>query len=183
MLNEQEILLLCTGLSFCPTPPANLGELDDDLYKFSRRLRLKYHFKDTDFIDTSIVKLPSSFTPKPYVSQGLEHMINKLKHLNVTIDYRVADNIATLRRALQSLLRKISNHEIIIKSADKGDITVVMSIDFYKDMCMKELSKEDFYQSIGERDPSNRILQTVRAFAERYNHILTRNEFRYLTER
>ena len=118
MLNEQEILLLCKGLSFCPTPPANLGELDDDLYKFSRRLRLKYHFKDTDFIDTSIVKLPSSFTPKPYVSPGLEHMINKLKHLSATIDYRVVDNIATLRGALQSLLKRISNHEIIIKSRD-----------------------------------------------------------------
>ena len=182
MVPKEEVLLLSKGLSFCPTPPPNESELNDDLYKFSRLLRLKFHFKDSSFEDHSIVKLPSSFTPAPNASTELEVMINKLKHLNVVMDYRIKDNIKGLRTALSSLIDRITKHQIIIKPADKGDIIVIMSVEFYKQMCLNELSKQDFYKIIGDNDPSMRVMNTVKQFAEKYESTLTRNEFRFLTE-
>ena len=100
-----------------------------------------------------------------------------------SMHYRRSDNIEGLRPALQSLLERISKHEIIIKSADKGDITVIMSVDFYRRMCYNELSNENFYKIIGERDPSQRVLKTVKEFARKYETILTNKEIQFLTER
>ena len=129
------------------------------------------------------MKLPSLFTPSQNVYPELEGMINKLKHLNVQIDYRVRDNIKGQRQALNSLIDKITKNDIIIKPADKGDITVIMSVDFYREMCQNELSKPDFYKIVGEKDPSNRVLNTVKEFARKYESTLTKNEFKFLTEK
>ena len=179
-LNEQEILLLAKGLSFCPTAPPNLDELNNDLFRFSRILRLKYHFRDSNFVDTSIIKLPSTYHPKVNECAELECMIRKLLHLNVKPKYP-PDNIKSLRGALQSLINKTQNNEIIIKPADKGDVTVIMSPDFYEHMCMVELSKQDFYQLV-DVDPTQQVMDAINAFASRYERILTSHESAHLTD-
>ena len=121
MLSSEEISLLCKGLSFCPTPDHHLSELNDDLYRLSRSLRLKYHFRDKSYVDPSIVKLPSTFTPAPYVNAELEQMVDKLKHLNVVVDKRPRDNIKELRPALTSLKSKTT-----APTLNEGDVTVIM---------------------------------------------------------
>ena len=182
VLNDDEIELLCKGMSFCPTPIPDINELNDDLYNFTRHLRLKYHFRNSDFEDLSIVKPPSTFTPPSNQNVELETIINKIKHLNVTVK-RPSDNIKSLRKALRSLIERTEKREIIIKSADKGDITVIMSPTFYVHMCMNELSKEEFYKLIGSDNPTQRILDVVQNFALKYKSMLTSNEFAYLTQR
>ena len=152
---------------------------DDDLYNFSRRLRLKYHFKDIKNTDKSIVIPPSTFTPAPNKCMELETIVNKLKNLTVRVKH-VPDNIKELRPALKSLVEKTRNNDIVIKSADKGDITVIMSADYYLNMCMKELRKTEYYQIIGENDPSDRVMKAVIDFADNYQHILTPKEYNYL---
>ena len=62
-LNEDEISVLKLGLSLMPTRPQNIPELEYDLYQFSRKLRLTYHFRNSNFQDVSLVKMPLSFTP------------------------------------------------------------------------------------------------------------------------
>lgn len=99
------------------------------------------------------------------------------------MDYRVRDNIKGLRQALDALIDKITRNEIIIKPADKGDITVIMSVEFYKQMCLNELSKPDYYNIVGENDPSLRVLNIVKDFARKYESTLTKNEYKFLTER
>ena len=110
-------------------------------------------------------------------------VINKLKHLNVNITYRVPDNMEGLRHALDSLVEKSSTNQLIIKPADKGDIIVVMSAAFYHEICMNELSKPNFYQIVGDTDPSDLVLNAVMDFCGKYESLLTNNEIKFLTER
>lgn len=178
-LDEQS--LLSKGLGFCPTPLHDLKGLDDDLYNLSRIIRLKYHFRNNKNIDPSIVKAPSSFSPVPNQCQELETVINKLKNLTVSVSHPT-DNIKELRPALCSLMKKTANNEIVIKSADKGDVTVIMSAEYYLNMCMEEINKEEYYEIIGEEDPSESVLKAVCGFADNYQHILTQKEYNYLVE-
>ena len=156
----SEVELLCKGMSFCPTPKPDFDSLNNDLYNFSQKLRLKFHFRNSRYEDTSIVKLPSKFTPLPYADIELETKINKLKHLYVKKGPRRSNLSQELQGALLSLIDRINKEEIIIKSADKGDVTVVMSRGFYFEMCMRELSKGEFYQKL-PADPSKKIKKTV----------------------
>ena len=92
------------------------------------------------------------------------------------------DNIKHLRPALESLTQKTKN-DIIIKPADKGDITVIMSPEFYYTMCMRELSNNEYYDIVGNDDPTPLIMEAVFLFATRYRNNMTPNEYSYITER
>ena len=181
MLKNDEIELLCKGLSFCPTPAPDFPEFEKDLYNFTRILRLKHHFRNSTHHDPSIVKLPSTFCPPVNQNTELEKVVTTIKRVKVRPRKRQGDNIKDLRDALQSLITK-TNNNIVIKPADKGDIIVVMSPTYYKEMCMKELSNPEYYQIMGREDPTPSILEAVTLFATRYRTILTPNEFRYITE-
>jgi len=183
VLNENEVELLCKGLSFCPTPKPHLMGLDNDLYDFTRRLRLKYHFRNSIEEDHSIVSLPSNFTPAPFANAELEAAISNVRHINVKTKTRYKDNIAKLRPALRSLIDKTERGEIVIKPADKGDVTVIMSPQFYIDMCMKELNKPEFYKSVGPNDPSLNIKNVVTNFANNFKRVLTPKEYHFLTQK
>ena len=53
--NRVNVLKL--GLSFTTTPPQNIPDLEYDLYQFSRKFRLTYHFRNSNFQDASLVKI------------------------------------------------------------------------------------------------------------------------------
>ena len=179
MFSEEEILLLCKGLSFCPTAPPNLEEFNNDLYHFSRLLRLKYHFRDSTYNDASIIKPKSSYHPQLNECSELEAVIKKLQRMNVKAKYP-RDNIKDLRGAFQSLVDKTLRNEIVIKPADKGDVIVIMSPKYYEHMCMVELMKQDFYEFV-DGDPTQLIMDAVNGFASKYERILTPNESACLT--
>jgi hypothetical protein len=182
VLSDDEVALLCKGMSFCPTPSSNFHELNEDLYRVTRSLRLKYHFHGESFEDPSIVKPPSTYCPRPHENRELESIINRIEHLNVSCR-KPMDNMNNLRPALKSLTSKTNQHEIVIKSADKGDVTVVMSVDYYVDMCMRELSNTEYYTILGDDDPTPLLQEAVVSFAERYQSMLTPKEFDFLTKR
>ena len=64
-LTQEEIDILKLGLSFTPTPKQNIAELENDVFQFTRKLRLTYHYRNRNIADESIVKLESTYTPKP----------------------------------------------------------------------------------------------------------------------
>ena len=66
--------VLKLGLSFMPTPPQNIPDLEYNLYQFSRKLRLTYHFRNSNFQDVSLVKMPLPCTPPPDEHQELENI-------------------------------------------------------------------------------------------------------------
>ena len=127
------------------------------------------------------MKLPSQYCPPVNKNAELEGIVDSVKHLPVRTK-RPRDNIKDLRPALESLRQKTRN-QIVIKPADKGDITVIMSPKFYYDMCMRELSNTDHYEIVGKVDPTPLVMEAVSLFATKYRNILTQNEFLYLTER
>ena len=183
-LTENEIELLKMGMSFCPTPNPNPQELSEDVFEFTRQLRLAYHFRDVTYTDKSIVKLPSGFSPAPNANQELEGIIHDIEHMSISVRKRgIKCNTRRFGDALSSLKKRIEEKEIIIKSADKGDLTTVMSPTYYYNMCMRELDKQDCYENIGPADPGESVLQVVTDFAIKYKQILTRNEYNYLTKR
>ena len=126
------------------------------------------------------MRLPSSFCPPANKNLELERIIENVKHIPIHAS-NPRDNIKKLRRALDSLICK-TEKDVVIKSADKGDIIVIMSPEFYLSMCMDELSNTDYYEMVGEIDPSPLVMEAVTSFAERYRHSLTPNEYVYLKE-
>ena len=87
------------------------------------------------------------------------------------------DNVKHLRSALQELIQKTQDSEIIIKSADKVHITVIMSPGCYARMC------NNFCRNEGDHDPSQGVTDAVNSFAERYKETLTLKEYEYITKR
>ena len=126
LLNNDKIRVLKLELSFKPTPPQNIPDLEDDLYQFSRQLRLTYHFRNSNFEDVSLVKMPSSFTSPPNEHQELENICKLIEHTPINVR-KSKDNLMNLRKDLELLLEKNNTNKIIIKPADKGSIIVVMT--------------------------------------------------------
>ena len=67
-------------LHIMPTPPQNIPDIEYDLYEFSRKFKLTYHFRNSNFQDVSLVKMPLSFTPPPNEHQELENICKQIEH-------------------------------------------------------------------------------------------------------
>ena len=164
-----------------PTPPQNIPDLEYDLYQFPRKLRLAYHYRNSDFQDVSLVKMPASFTPPPNEHQELENICKQIEHTPINI-HKSEDNFMNLRKGIELLLEKINTNKIIIKPADKGSIIVAMTPKDYWNMCYRHLSDATFYNKLDNKDLATIVQDRVNKFAEKYKSILTNNEYEFLTK-
>ena len=112
--------------------------------------------------------MPSSFTPPPNEHQELEIICKEIEHSPINI-YKSKENLLNLRKVLELLLEKIITNKIIIESANKGSITVVMTPKDYWNMCYRHLSDTTFYNNLDYNDPSTIVQERVNKFAEKYN--------------
>ena len=69
-----------------------------------------------------------TYAPKPNENADLENIFAKNTKISL---FKTKENLHTLRKGFDSLIRKIGNKEIIIKPEDKGSIIVTMSPDNY----------------------------------------------------
>ena len=95
-LTQEEIYILKLGLSFIPTPKQNIAELENDIFQFTRKLQLIYHYRNSNIVDESIVKLESTYTPKPNENADLENIRNMKEHTKIS--FKTKDNLHTLRK-------------------------------------------------------------------------------------
>ena len=158
-LTQDEIDILKLGLSFTPTPKQNID------------LRLTYIYRNSNTVDESIVKLESTYTPKANKNADLENICKELEHTKVSLFKR--------RKGLASLIRKIENKEITSKPADKGLIIVIMSPDYYWNICQYHISDATYYRILNDTDPSNIVQKRVPQFANKYKSMLTLKEYNY----
>ena len=116
---DSEIENLKLGLSFIPTPQANILELERDLYEFKRKLRLTYHFKDNHGPISSLTSTKSSWTPDLKENLELDEIILNLHDIKISTK-PTKDNINVIRPTLDKLLNRLKANEFVIKRADKG---------------------------------------------------------------
>ena len=79
-LSKAEVSLLSKGLKFCPTPNTiDKSILKEDLEKFGRKLRLKWHYRnDNRIFDPDPFKLKSNFNP-PKSDAAIELYFSRLE--------------------------------------------------------------------------------------------------------
>ena len=135
-LSRDEISLLSKGLTFCPTPSrVDNFQVKQDFDEFYRRLRLKEYFYDSDAIDmnsTSVnpFRKKSGWEPPHNRDVALETYIKAVGKDIETTTHSISkrhfvDNLTLEERKALFSLR--SREDIVIKRADKGSATVVMS--------------------------------------------------------
>ena len=75
---------------------------------------------------------------------------------------KTIDNISSLRNGLNSLTKRATKNETVIKPADKGSVITAMSPELYSNMCESHLRSKECYEFIQDNDPSpflkNRII-------------------------
>ena len=172
-LSAAEISLLSKGLKFCPLPPRpDSFQLKKDLIEFSRRLRLKEYFWDSEDDDEEDVaykplRRTSTWTPPLNRDAALESYI---KVINDNIQEQVQrprksrrDNLTKEER--EALVSLRSRTDIVIKKADKGSATVVMSREQYTGEVMRQLNNHHHYEKLSG-DPTELFCREIKAFLE-----------------
>ncbi|XP_062592820.1 uncharacterized protein LOC134254311, partial [Saccostrea cucullata] len=146
-LTDSEIKLLSKGLKYTPTPQVNNQELKTDIKAYTRRLRLREYFHEsdtsesdsesTDAEETDLVRNKSKFNPKRGRNKTLDAVCDTLENIHFPNKPRTIK--PNLSKEEEKALKNLSDDPtIIIKEADKGGGVVLMNKDFYKSLTDKE---------------------------------------------
>ena len=137
---------------------------------FYIRLQLREFFYDSEDSDGEAYQ-PNPFrrkkkrwTPPKNREPALDSFIqtvNESVKESLHQKRRRKDNLTRKERgALKSLRSRILAGEIVIKPADKGSATVVLSHDDYVAEAMRQLSREGHYLSL-DRDPTTQYAEEI----------------------
>ena len=164
ILPDDEKVLLCRGLTFCPQPSKRDDVLKHrDTLLFNRCLRIQHWFKDSPTINNDPFCTPTGWTPPVGKSPTLDTYINVIT--NEILHYNTAPpsskNITN--KELLALKGLINNPNIIIKRADKGGAIVLLNKADYIDEGLRQLGDINFYRRIN-RDPTNITCTQIQKF-------------------
>ena len=123
-LTQEGIDILKLWLSFTPTPKQKMTKLENGFFQFTRKLRLIYHYRNSNIVDESIVKLEWTYTPKPNENADLENICKELEHTKMSL-FKTKDNLHTLRKGLDSLIKKIENKKLLSNLQTKVQLLLI----------------------------------------------------------
>ena len=89
-----------------------MAELENNIFQFNRKLRLMYHYLNSNIVDESTVKLESTDTPKPNENANLENICKELELTKISL-FKTKDNLYTLRKGLDSLIKKMKIKKLL----------------------------------------------------------------------
>ena len=181
-LTKDEIDILKLRQSFTQTAKQNRAELENDIFQLTRKLRFTYHYRNSNIADESIVKLESTYIPKPNENVNLENICKELKQTKTSL-FKTKDNLHTSWKGLDSLIWKIDSNKKIIEPAVKGSVIVTMPPYYHWNICQPHISDVSYYRILNDTDPSNIVQQPVTQFPDKYKPMLTLKEYNYLTKR
>ena len=174
-LTPTDVIVLSRGLTFCPTPNIPLiSDILDDVYAFTRKLRLKFHYRNEPQTDLDPIirkfRLKSSRTPGPGEDLYLDSFIKIVRNSarSLPIWKETTHNITPEEN--NSLINLTKNPEITIKKADKGSAVVVMDTKRYIAEAMRQLTDENFYVEV-DRDLTTEFAEdTVELATKMFNN-------------
>ena len=130
--SDSEISVLSKCLKFVATPKElDYSQIKIDLDNFGRRLRLKWHFKESEeFSKYPVFRPKSKFNPRNK-DIAIEVYLSKLEEeiMKVTAN---GNNFSNISREECGALKDLkSDRSIVIKEADKGSGVVVWDREDY----------------------------------------------------
>ena len=155
VLSESEIKVLEKGLDFAPfQKKVNEPELRRDFEEFSRRMRIKWHFRNEiseDFSEVPAFSPKSSSNPPqghPNLKVYLSQVENEL--LSIADEPRKYSNLSKEEWiAMRSLA---DDRSIVIKKADKCLSIVVWDRNDYLREADKQLEDLNVYRNVAFKD-------------------------------
>ena len=152
-LTEAEIQVLEKGLDFAPVQRSiNEPELKKDFEDFSRRMRIKWNFRNEvseNFSETPVFRPKSKWKPPPghpglklFLSQLEKEIFDNL----FTNSYQPSLNMTS--EEWQALRGLADDRSIVIKQADKGSCVVVWGREDYIKEAQKQLKDTSVYRDI-----------------------------------
>ena len=177
-LTHSQISVLLYGPKFTPTPRKDISELENDIQKFCRKLRLMEFFNDKDpTTNDSILKLPSKFNPARNRDIVLDNYIDYLTKQPLNAPNDTKGNLS--KNELQALSELKQDQTIIIKEADKGGAFVIMDRDFYEKSITDMLNDSKTYQKL-RKSQDLEIRKKLENFSKKYSKCLTKDEQKYI---
>ena len=131
-MTSSQISLLCKGPKYCPSTKGNYIQIKADTKEFTRKLKLREKFWDSEYDDDSLVKHPSDYNPGASDNE-FRKIITTIEHMDPTQVRNFSDNLTRHERVALSELRDLCNNEVILKKADKGNTLVMMDREYYRD--------------------------------------------------
>ena len=175
-LGKAEKEVLTRGLKFTPTPKSNQLELKEDIYNLERKVRLTEYFLDKVYVEDSIVKNPSLFTPNSGRDKEMDMILNNIKKQIPPPPKKIHRNIKKTEEIAIKQLKE--NKNIVIKEADKGGSVIVMDNEFYRAKLEEHLSDPETYRKIEGNIPN--IHKKIEELLNQYQDHLTEKEIEYL---
>ncbi|XP_053391470.1 uncharacterized protein LOC128554246 [Mercenaria mercenaria] len=164
------------GLKFCSkTKSHDKVKLAEDIFKFTRRIRLKEYFHsqaNTEFDDSELNdidsygdfpffnKKGSSFTPPAGHDVYLDFYINAVTEEILQSEHN-RKRYSNITKAELDTLRKLSQDKtIVIKKADKSNTIVIMNTEDYKNEVLRQLNNDKYYEKC-TNDPTDEIKRNI----------------------
>ena len=167
----------------------NKFQLKKDIEAFGRRLRLREFFYNSDSSDDEdydpeqqSFKEKSTWNPPKNRDPALETYLKAVENdtWNLSKSKRRPDNLpATERQALTKLQTRT---DIVIKPADKGSTTVVMSKEAYMARAYRQLTDSRYYRKLDEdptQDHADRVKDLLQEMSDKGH--LQKDRKKYLT--
>ena len=163
------------------TPRRNTFQLQSDIRKFNRKLRLLEFFAsvgENNEEEESLLRNASDFCPPANRNKKLHAVINFLNSLNLSTRKPEKSNLTKEQWKAVNDLR--NNDNIVIKEADKGGCVVIMNKSHYMSMVYGQLNDGVNYQGT-EKSWDKTVVVNLTKLVDKYQNSLTEKEVDYLT--
>lgn len=149
-LTETQERVLNRGLTFVPTPKTHKEQVQGDLHRFYRSIKLIHHFSDAEPTEIIPFRPITGWSPDDEdvpreITEFITETASAIEDMPTTKD---KSNIT--RKERQALKELKENNEIVIKPADKGSSIVIMDRQQYLFEAHRQLNKIEHYTKLDE---------------------------------
>ena len=158
-MTDAELKVLEKGLKFTPIPEKeNTQELKEDLFEFTRKLRLTKYFYGREDPDISLVKNKSDFIPPKNRNAALERYIENVQNTPTTkSNQNIKYNVSLLER---NAIKSLANAGPVCQIHRLSDLTDILLRPLTKRVKSYLRDTTDFLYHLPSDVPENTLLAT-----------------------